>query len=102
MPRLRAEEQAHAAASGLASARLTMTLSAIFNGDTNQLADVRAVSSGYPLRGNLTVADRAFGVGVPTREIPAAGEAWPDSRLAAALGAQHRHRSQCRHHALCA
>ncbi len=80
-------EQAHALSAGLQSARLTMTLSAIFNGDTNQLADVRAVSAGYPLRGNLTVADRAFGVGVPTREIPATGEAWPDSRLAAALGA---------------
>jgi len=80
-------EQAHALSTGLASARLTMTLSAIFNGDANQLADVRAVSEGYPLRGNLTVADRAFGAGVPTREIPAPGEAWPDSRLAAALGA---------------
>ena len=76
-------EQAHALSAGLTSARLTMTLSAIFNGDTNQLADVRAVSLGYPLRGNLTVADRAFGVGVPTREIPAPGEAWPDSRVAA-------------------
>jgi putative ABC transport system permease protein len=37
-------EQAHALSSGLTSARLTMTLSAIFNGDSNQLADVRAVS----------------------------------------------------------
>ena len=64
-----------------------MTLSAIFNGDANQLADVRAVSTGYPLRGSLTVADRPFAAGVPTREIPAPGEAWPDSRLAAALGA---------------
>lgn len=80
-------EQAHAQSSGLSSARLTMTLSAIFNGDSNQLADVRAVSGGYPLRGNLTIADRAFAAGVPTREIPAPGEAWPDSRLAAALGA---------------
>jgi putative ABC transport system permease protein len=80
-------EQAHAQSSGLASARLTMTLSAIFNGDANQLADVRAVSNGYPLRGNLTIADRAFAAGVPTRGIPAPGEAWPDSRLAAALGA---------------
>jgi putative ABC transport system permease protein len=80
-------EQAHAQSSGLASARLTMTLSAIFNGDSNQLADVRAVSAGYPLRGNLTIADKAFAAGVPTREIPAPGEAWPDSRLAAALGA---------------
>jgi putative ABC transport system permease protein len=82
-----ASEQARAAALGLASARLTTTLSAIFNGDANQLADVRAVSAGYPLRGQLTVADVAFAAGALTRQIPAPGEAWPDSRLAAALGA---------------
>ena len=80
-------EQARAAALGLSSARLTTTLSAIFKGDANQLADVRAVSAGYPLRGQLTVADGAFAAGAATREIPAPGEAWPDSRLAAALGA---------------
>jgi putative ABC transport system permease protein len=40
-----------------------MTLSAIFNGDANQLANVRAVSAGYPLRGQLTVADRPFAAG---------------------------------------
>src|ERR1700689_2767681 len=49
-----ASEQARAAALGLASARLTTTLSAIFKGDANQLADVRAVSAGYPFRGQLT------------------------------------------------
>ncbi|HEY2416654.1 MAG TPA: FtsX-like permease family protein, partial [Steroidobacteraceae bacterium] len=82
-----AGELPEAASLGLASARLTSTLSAIFNGDTNQLADVRAVSDGYPLRGQLTIAERAFAAGAPTRQIPAPGEAWPDSRLAAALGA---------------
>jgi putative ABC transport system permease protein len=80
-------EQDEAASLGLSTARLTTTLSAIFNGDANQLADVRAVSSGYPLRGNLTVADRPFAAGAITRAVPAVGEAWPDSRLAAALGA---------------
>jgi putative ABC transport system permease protein len=84
---LASAEAAKANSLGLSSARLTTTLSAIFNGDTNQLADVRAVSSGYPLRGQLTVADRAFATGAATTQIPAAGEAWPDSRLAAALGA---------------
>ena len=63
-----------------------MTLSAVFNGDANQLADVRAVSEGYPLRGQLSIADRPFAAGILTRAIPAPGEAWPDSRLAAALG----------------
>jgi putative ABC transport system permease protein len=80
-------EQVAAKQFGLASSSLTTMLSSIFNGDANQLGNVRAVSSGYPLRGELTVADRAFGAGVVTHQIPAPGEAWPDSRLAAALGA---------------
>jgi putative ABC transport system permease protein len=80
-------EQAQAQQIGLSTSRLTTMLSSVFNGDANQLSNVRAVSAGYPLRGVLTVAERAFATGSPTREIPAPGEAWPDSRLAAALGA---------------
>jgi putative ABC transport system permease protein len=80
-------QSAAAQSLGLATANLTRTLSAIFKGDDNQLADVRAVSSGYPLRGHLSIADRAFAPGQPTASIPASGEAWPDSRLAAELGA---------------
>ncbi len=72
---------------GLQTARRTRALSAIFNGNANQLADVRAVSPGYPLRGHLSVAGHPFATGVTTAEIPAPGEAWPDSRLAATLGA---------------
>jgi putative ABC transport system permease protein len=82
-----AAEATEAASLRLASARLTTTLSAIFNGDANQLADVRAVSAGYPLRGHLSVADRPFAAGLAAQDIPGAGEAWPDSRRAAALGA---------------
>ena len=82
-----ADSQLHEAhALQLATAQLTTTLSAIFNGNNNQLADVRAVSTGYPLRGQLTVAQRPFASGTPTREVPGPGEVWPDSRLAAALG----------------
>jgi len=80
-------ESAQAHSLGLVTANLTRTLSAIFNGDSNQLADVRAVSRGYPLRGHLAIANRAFAPGEPTSSIPAPGEAWPDSRLAAELGA---------------
>src|ERR1700686_5801883 len=82
-----ADEPLRAQQLGLTTARLSMTLSAIFNGDANQLANVRAVSPGYPLRGHLTVADRPFAAGTISGAIPAPGEVWPDSRVAAALGA---------------
>ncbi|HTW75550.1 MAG TPA: FtsX-like permease family protein [Steroidobacteraceae bacterium] len=81
-----ADQAAEAQRLGLAVARITTTLSAIFHGDDNQLANVRAVTAGYPLRGQVTIGERAFAAGVATRAIPARGEVWPDSRLAAALG----------------
>jgi len=74
-----ASEATEAAALGLRVARRTRTLSAIFHGDANQLADVRAVSAGYPLRGQLTVATQPFAAGEPSVAIPAPGAAWPDS-----------------------
>jgi len=54
--------------------------------ERNQLVSVKAVGTGYPLRGVLQVADAPFGVGTPTRELPARGEVWMDSRLFPALG----------------
>jgi putative ABC transport system permease protein len=82
-----AEQAAEARQLGLGVARVTTMLSAVFLGDSNQLADVRAVSAGYPLRGQLMVADRPFAHGAVAQGLPGRGEAWPDSRLAAALGA---------------
>src|SRR5580693_1280736 len=58
-------EQSQAQQLGLSTARLTTMLSSVFNGDANQLSNVRAVSEGYPLRGQLTVAARAFAGGIP-------------------------------------
>jgi putative ABC transport system permease protein len=81
------DQQREAQRLGLQSARLTTLLSAVFRGDANQLANVRAVTAGYPLRGALTIAARPFAPGRTTQSIPAPGQAWPDSRLAAALGA---------------
>lgn len=78
----------HAQLLGLRTARLTTLLSVVYHGDTSQLANVRAASDGYPLRGALQVATQPFGGGTPTRELPARGECWPDSRLAAALGVE--------------
>ena len=46
-----------------------------------QLAEVKAVSEGYPLRGVVRVSDTAFGDDEATTAIPARGELWVESRL---------------------
>ena len=54
----------------------------------SQLAEIKAVAAGYPLRGALR---RAPALNVPdaeTHQIPAPGTVWPDERLTAALGAR--------------
>ncbi len=78
----------HAQDLHLQSARLTTMLSVVFNGDNSHLAEIRAASSGYPLRGALRTAGEPFAAGTVTRSIPLAGDCWPDSRLAAALNVQ--------------
>ncbi len=54
--------------------------------DRNTLVSVKAVSTGYPLRGWLEIADEPFSRGTPTSELPAVGEVWLDARLFPALG----------------
>ena len=55
--------------------------------DVNKvLAEIKAVSEGYPLRGSLTVADAPGALEQPTRDIPAPGEVWVDAPLLDALG----------------
>jgi putative ABC transport system permease protein len=76
-----------AARRGLKVARSTGLLSVVFNGDTSQLTALRAVSAAYPLRGKVMLSNEAFGTPTPTTGNPGRGEVWPDSRLAAALGA---------------
>src|SRR4051812_26019893 len=72
---------------GLTVARSTGLLSVVFNGDASQLSALRAVSAEYPLRGKVMLADEPFGAGVAVKGNPARGEVWPDSRIAAAIGA---------------
>ena len=55
--------------------------SVVFAGERFQLAEVKAVSEGYPLRGVLRVSDTAFGQDEATTGIPAAGELWVEARL---------------------
>ncbi|MEX2125895.1 MAG: FtsX-like permease family protein [Woeseia sp.] len=60
--------------------------SVVFAGDANALATVNAVSSGYPLRGTLRIADRLFGEQRVVDGIPARGKVWADGALMARLG----------------
>ena len=57
-------------------------------GDTSQLAGVKAVSAGYPLRGKLRIAPRLNAPDAETDVIPPPGTVWLDERLSAALGVQ--------------
>ena len=72
---------------GLRTARKTGLFSVVFNGDASQLSSLRAVSADYPLRGKVKLSDQPFGTPEFATAIPARGEVWPESRLAAALGA---------------
>jgi putative ABC transport system permease protein len=52
------------------------------------LADVKAVTAGYPLRGAILLSDASDSAGKVARGVPPPGQVWIDSRLAARLGAQ--------------
>ncbi len=67
-------------------AKLNTSLQATFpsvvvaNNNT-QLVNIKSVSANYPLRGNLKISDKAYGLGKKTRALPKPGEAWVESRL---------------------
>ncbi|WP_455221876.1 ABC transporter permease [Kaarinaea lacus] len=48
---------------------------------TSQLAEIKAVSESYPLRGALKISPRAFEAGVITEQGPASGEVWIEPRM---------------------
>ena len=70
---------------GLRTAQLISFPTAIFSGDSSQLAAVNAVTAQYPLRGHLRVADVPFGVPRTTDGVPGRGEVWIDARIIAQL-----------------
>ncbi|MBX2858190.1 MAG: FtsX-like permease family protein [Cellvibrionaceae bacterium] len=59
-----------------------------FAGDKMQLSAVKAVSSTYPLKGELQVSQQAFGEATALRNGPAPGEVWLASRLFSGLQIQ--------------
>ncbi len=76
-----------AARHGLATADVVFFRSVVAVGDVTSLADVRGVTSGYPLRGVVRVADRLAGEPQDATSIPALGEVWAEPSLMARLGA---------------
>ena len=59
-----------------------------FAGDAMQLAAVKGVSSAYPLKGELEIAEQAFGEARVVTAGPKPGEVWLASRLLSALNIQ--------------
>ena len=63
----------------------TMGRAADEQGGASRLVALKAVSPGYPLRGQLLVSASAEGAGEPTREVPAPGEVWVDAAVLESL-----------------
>jgi putative ABC transport system permease protein len=78
--------QRQALAQGLRAARTVSFAGMALAGERAQLASVKAVSPGYPLRGQLRVADRLQGGDQPTSDVPGPDSVWVDPQLLASLG----------------
>ena len=73
---------------GLDTAQQVTARSMVFYDDEMLLADLRAVNEAYPLKGNVNVAEQAFGAKKIADQLPQAGQAWIQSRLFQSLGIQ--------------
>ena len=76
-----------AARRGLQTAETVTFPSMVLANGQAQLADIKAVSTTYPLRGSLRQAQQPGQTGEMTRHGPPAGAVWLDERLSAALQA---------------
>ena len=76
-----------AARRGLQTAETVTFPSMVLANGQAQLADIKAVSAAYPLRGKLRQAERPGEAGTAAEHGPPAGTVWPDERLSAALQA---------------
>jgi putative ABC transport system permease protein len=81
------ELAARAAARGLSTAEVVNFRSVILFAEASTLADVRGVSEGYPLRGEVRIADALAGEPRAAAGVPGRGEVWAEPSLLARLGA---------------
>lgn len=75
-----------AARLGLRLAETASFPSMVLHGERSRLAEVKAVSPGYPLRGRLQISDTASGAGRDATGVPRPGTVWLERRLLAQLG----------------
>lgn len=78
----------HAETAGLRLAHTLTFRSMLVQGVRNQFVEVKAVSAGYPLRGDLSASKALFGPGEVVSNGPARGTAWADARLMQLMGLQ--------------
>jgi putative ABC transport system permease protein len=83
---LPAEFEAEAQRNGLAVTRMLRFPSMVMRGDRNVLASVKVVAPGYPLRGEVRIADEPYGADRRPEGIPIPGTVWVDERLFSQLG----------------
>ncbi|MDE2148682.1 MAG: FtsX-like permease family protein [Gammaproteobacteria bacterium] len=74
-----------ASALRLSAVRLDRFPSVVAHGERFHLATVEAVESGYPLRGQLLIADAPFAAPHPAGGVPPPGQVWVDAALWTAL-----------------
>ncbi|RTZ44440.1 FtsX-like permease family protein [Candidimonas sp. SYP-B2681] len=72
-------ERAHTL--GLDTAQTLQFPSMVSGGDQAQLVSLKAVSQGYPLRGQLRLSDTPAGKGVSQGQVPEPGTAWVDAQV---------------------
>ena len=72
--------------SGAAHAEALAFVSMALMGEESELAGVKAVSEGYPLRGHLRIAPSPGAADAEAQAVPAPGTVWVEERLAGGLG----------------
>lgn len=70
---------------GLRTARTETFHSMLVADDNTALADIKAVTPGYPLRGSLRVSAELYAPGHPASGIPPPGSVWVEPRLLSEL-----------------
>lgn len=71
---------------GVSHAQQILMSSMVFFGDKMQLAQLRAVSEGYPLRGELLISDQVDSVITQSKHAPEKGLVWVEDKLLKSMG----------------